>query len=245
MENFKRTIKNVLRKITPSRSLNLRSAKNYRKMAGLLTGEYNAPRVLVVGGRILGSDINEIVDSPAIQVLETDIQLGPRTTLLCDAHTLPFKNGSFDAVVAQAVLEHVFEPVQCVKEMSRVLAEHGYVYAETPFMYPTHDAPYDFQRFTYLGHRRLFRNFTEVESGLVAGPGTALGLAYICFLSSFSDHKYVKAALLRFALFTGFWIKYFDYFLIGKEGSLGGASVYYFLGQKSTSVLSDKELVSI
>ncbi|MDM8553365.1 class I SAM-dependent methyltransferase [Desulfococcaceae bacterium HSG7] len=244
MAKVKKLIKHILKNTTPSRSLNLISAKNYRNLADKLTGEYNTPRVLVVGGRISGKGINELVDNSAIHVLETDIQFGPRTQLLCDAHALPFMNGSFDAVVVQAVLEHVFDPAQCVKEISRVVAEHGWVYAETPFMQQVHDAPYDFQRFTYIGHRRLFRDFTEIESGSVAGPGTALCWAYLSFLSSFSDHKYVKAALLRFALFTGFWIKYFDYFLINKKGSWEGASAYYFLGRKSNIPLSDRELIT-
>ena len=232
MEIVKTVIKSILRKITPSRSLNLRSAKNFRKLADLLIIDCNAPRVLVVGGRVLGSGINELFDNSVIQALETDIQFGPRTQSLCDAHALPFKNESFDAVVIQAVLEHVFDPVQCVKEISRVLAENGYVYAETPFMQQVHDAPYDFHRFTYIGHRRLFRNFTEIESGAVAGPGTSLCWAYVSFLSSFSDRKYFKAILMRIALFTGFWVKFFDYYLINKKGSRDSASANYFLGRK-------------
>lgn len=201
--------------------------------------------MLVIGGRILGAGINEIVDNPGIKFMETDIQFGPCTKSLYDAHALPFKNESFDAVISQALLEHVFDPVQCVKEVSRVLAENGYVYAETPFMQQLHDAPYDFYRFTYLGHRRLFRHFTEIENGPVAGPGTVLFWAYVSFLSSFSDHKYFKAVLMRIALFTGFWIKYFDYFLINKNGSWEGASAYFFLGRKSNTPLSDRELISL
>ncbi|RJP84250.1 MAG: class I SAM-dependent methyltransferase [Desulfobacteraceae bacterium] len=244
MEHLKKVFKSILKKITPSRSLNLRSAKQFRKLADLLIVENNAPRVLVVGGRILGCGIHELLDIKSIQVLETDIQIGPRTALICDAHALPFRNRSFDAVIIQAVLEHVFDPVQCVKEISRVLPENGYVYAETPFMQQVHDAPYDFHRFTYLGHRRLFRQFSEIASGPVAGPGTVLCWAYVFFLSSFSDHKYLKAVLMRIALFTGFWIKYFDYFLINKKGSMDGASVYYFLGHKCGTCLSDQELIS-
>lgn len=245
VEKVNKIIKNILNKITPSRSLNLRSAKNFRKLADLLIIDCNAPRVLVVGGRILGCGINDLFNVKAIQAVETDIQLGPRTELVCDAHALPFRNGAFDAVIIQAVLEHVFDPVQCVEEISRVLVEHGYVYAETPFMQQVHDAPYDFHRFTYLGHRRLFRHFTEIESGPIAGPGTALFWAYVSFLSSFSDRKYIKAVLLRLALFTGFWIKYFDYFLINKKGSWDGASVYYFMGRKCGTHLSDQELIAL
>ena len=245
LNTLKRIVKPILNKITPSRSLNLRSAKNYRKLSNLLIKEFGEPRVLVVGGRKLGSGINELINAKGIQVLETDIQSGPRTRLICDAHALPFNANCFDAVVVQAVLEHVFNPVKCVKEIHRVLRTNGYIYAETPFLQQVHEAPYDFHRFTYLGHRLLFRQFDEISSGPIAGPATVLFWAYVSFISSFSDQKYLKAFLMRLALFTGFWIKYFDYFLISKKGALGGASALYFMGQKRDIQFLNREMISI
>ena len=241
----KKNIKQFIRKITPSRSLNFRSGKNFRKLAGILAVNGESPRVLVVGGRILGSGINEFFDNSSIQVFETDIQSGPRVQLLCDAHFLPFKNGSFDAVIVQAVLEHVFDPVESVREMCRVLKSKGYIYAETPFLQQVHDAPYDFQRFTHLGHRLLFREFDEIASGPIAGPATVLFWAYVSFISSFSDRKYLKAFLMRFALFSGFWIKYFDHYLISKKGALEGASALYFMGQKRDTPFLNREMISM
>ena len=236
--------KPVLNKITPSRSLNLQSVKNYRKFSNLLIKEFDEPRVLIVGGRKLGSGINELISSNGIQILETDIQSGPRARLICDAHALPFNANCFDAVVVQAVLEHVFDPVKCVKEIHRVLRTDGYIYAETPFLQQVHEAPYDFQRYTHFGHRLLFRQFDTIESGPVAGPATVLFWAYVSFISSFSDRKYLKAFLMRLALFSGFWIKYFDHYLISKKGALGGASALYFVGRKRDIPFSNQEIIS-
>ncbi len=81
---------------------------------------------------------------------------------------------SFDGVICQAVLEHVLDPYRCVEEIHRVLRPNGLVYAETPFMQQVHGGTHDFTRFTHLGHRRLFRKFAEVDSGVVCGPGMAL-----------------------------------------------------------------------
>lgn len=240
----KKMVKYFSNKITPSRSLNLRSAQNLRKLANMLNSSHDRPRVLVVGGRKLGSGMNELLNTTGIEVVETDIQRGPRAQMLCDAHALPFPDGCFDAIVVQAVLEHVFDPVQCVNEMCRVLGKKGYIYAETPFLQQVHEFPYDFQRFTFLGHRLLFRQFDEVESGPIAGPATALFWAWISFLSAFSDCKYLKAVLLRLALFSGFWIKYLDYFLISKDGAQEGASALYFLGSKRHEPLSKQEVLS-
>ena len=237
-------LKRFISRITPSRSLNFRSKQNYKMLVDLLLREYKTPKVLVIGGRIFGKGIDVLVDNPLMTVLETDIQFGPRAKIICDAHSLPFDKQSFHAVVIQAVLEHVLEPGHCVDEVYRVLVNRGFVYAETPFMQQVHGYPYDFARYTYLGHRRLLRKFEEVDSGAVAGPGTALTWAWEYFLQSFSDRIMLKAVLRRLARFTGFWFKYFDYFLLAKKGSLDGASANYFLGRKSDEVLSDRELLA-
>jgi len=100
-----------------------------------------------------------------------------------------------------------------------------------PFMQQELDFP-DMKRLTNLGHRYLFRHFREVDSGPVAGPGTVLYWAWEFFLCSFSDNTYFQAILRRFARLSGFWVKYFDYYLMKKKASLVGASGYYFLGQK-------------
>ncbi len=44
-----------------------------------------------------------------------------------DAHKLPFKNNSFDFVVAIETLEHLHEPDQALSEIYRVLKKKGYL----------------------------------------------------------------------------------------------------------------------
>jgi SAM-dependent methyltransferase len=99
-------------------------------------------------------------------------------TLRCPATGAPLRragDASFDAVVAQAVLEHVADPARAVAEMHRVLVAGGLVYAEIPFMQQVHEGAYDFRRYTHVGLRRLFRDFDEVAAGPVCGPAMALG----------------------------------------------------------------------
>ena len=125
--------------------------------------------------------------------------------LICDAHDIPFADGSFDAVIAQAVLEHVVDPHRCVAEIHRVLNAQGVVYAETPFMQQVHAGRYDFARFTHLGHRRLFRMFQEIDSGAVCGPGMALAWSYQYFLMSFTTSKTLRKLAGVFARLTSFF----------------------------------------
>mgnify|MGYP001015503546 CR=1 FL=1 len=49
-----------------------------------------------------------------------------------DAVTLPFKNNSFDVLVATAVIEHVTDPSQMMRECYRVLRNGGICILSTP-----------------------------------------------------------------------------------------------------------------
>ena len=62
---------------------------------------------------------------------------------------LPFKDGEFDAIVSDQVLEHVKgNPQQAIDESLRVVKPNGVALHTTCFMYPIHSAPCDYWRFT-------------------------------------------------------------------------------------------------
>jgi SAM-dependent methyltransferase/uncharacterized protein YbaR (Trm112 family) len=236
--------------IIPVLSLNVNTKTNYVNFAKYLLNENNAHKkmkVLVLGGSVIGKGMNELLSNypSSIEFVETDVSFGPRTMLICDGHNLPFQDNSFDGVIVQAVLEHVVDPYSCVKEINRVLKMGGLVYAETPFMQQVHGRQFDFTRFSHLGHRRLFRQFEQLDSGAVCGPGMALAWSYKYFLISFSNNPAIRKGLDIFARFTAFFLKYFDYYLINKKGALDAASGYFFIGKKTGVVLSDKELLTL
>ena len=235
----------VRRFLTPSISSNLKAEQNCSKLAELLLAQSESPQVLVVGGGILGQGMNVLAENPRIQLTETDVSFGTRTMAICDAHDIPFADGTFDAVVIQAVLEHVVDPYRCVDEIHRVLKDRGIVYAETPFMQQVHGGAYDFTRFTHLGHRRLFRKFEEIDSGAVCGPGMSLAWTYRHFLLSFTKPGKIRALLEMFAHLTSFYLKYFDRYLIEKPSAFDGSSGYYFIGRKTEHILPDKGLIDL
>jgi len=234
----------LIDRLTPSISLNVKANANYIKLSELLLNKFENPKVLVLGGGILGEGIDKLISNKSINILVSDIVITPSTMTAIDAHCIPFKNNSFDCVIAQAVLEHVIDPYLCVKEIYRILKDHGIVYVETPFMQQVHGGKYDFTRFTYLGHRCLFARFQEIESGAVCGTGMALAWAYEHFLMSLTKSTTLKNLLRRFARFTAFWLKYFDYFTIDNPTTLLAASGYYFIGKKSDQRIDDKALIN-
>jgi uncharacterized protein YbaR (Trm112 family) len=229
----------------PSLSRNLKARENYARLRDVLLAEETGrrPRVLVIGGSRVGQGMAEFADDPRLELVESDVSFGPRTALICDAHQLPFADGSVDAVVAQAVLQALVEPQLAVAEFHRVLRPGGYVYAETPFMQQVFGGRFDFTRYTQLGHRRLFRDFEEVSSGPVCGPGMALAWSYQYFLLSFVEGERLRTLVKGFARLSGFWLKYFDHLLVDGPGAVDAASGVYFLGRSSETPLSDEELV--
>lgn len=76
---------------------------------------------------------------------------GSRPDVFGDARRLPFGDRSVDAVVLKDVLEHVQGPHAALEECARILRPGGSLVVWMPFMYPVHDAPHDFQRFTSHG----------------------------------------------------------------------------------------------
>jgi uncharacterized protein YbaR (Trm112 family) len=231
-----------LQKIPPSVTLNLKAKKNYSALAELLLKKTEKPKVLVIGGRTVGEGMEDLMKLP-FTFVETDVAFGPQTKIICDAHSLPFSDNTFDGVIIQAVLEYLVDPYACVAEIHRVLKDDMPVYAETPFLQPVHGREYDFTRFTHLGFCRLFRHFEEIESGACVGTGSALGMTYKYFILSFSDRKIVREFLLLFANYTGFIYRYLDYITINKAATLDAASGYYFLGLKSNQLSGDRDLL--
>jgi SAM-dependent methyltransferase len=84
---------------------------------------------------------------------------GARPSLFGDAASLPFPDRSIDCVVLLEVLEHLEHPREALREIARVLKPGGRLLLSMPFLYPIHDAPHDFQRYTTHG---LAREMTAV-----------------------------------------------------------------------------------
>lgn len=76
-----------------------------------------------------------------------------------DAHHLPFSDEQFETVVILSVLEHLPNPEIAISEAHRVLKSGGALMVQVPFLYPLHDQPHDFQRWTLYGLCALFDRY--------------------------------------------------------------------------------------
>lgn len=78
---------------------------------------------------------------------------------ICNLHQV--KDDTYDCIVCDQVLEHVENPFDAVKELHRVLKSGGILFLTTVFMYPIHEHPKDYWRFSPDGLENLCKNFSE------------------------------------------------------------------------------------
>lgn len=83
----------------------------------------------------------------------------PKPDILGDAKNLPFDSDTFNTVLMLQVLEHIDSPGLAIKEASRVLKTEGILIISVPFLYPVHDAPYDYFRFTKYALKNFLKQF--------------------------------------------------------------------------------------
>ncbi len=238
-----RGLQALLSKAVPSPSVNLARPAVLRSIAQLLESHVS-PTILVVGSGYQKRDLANIFGSLTESgLLCTDVSTAADVDIYCDAHELPFDDRSFDALITTAVLEHVLYPERVALELHRVLKENGLIYSEIPFIQQVHEGAYDFTRFTLSGHRRLLNRFSEIQSGMVAGPATALVWSIEYFVIGFSRHRFVRLLLRALTRYAFFWIKYFDFLLRHRLAALDGASCTFFFGSRSTRITSDADII--
>jgi SAM-dependent methyltransferase len=166
-----------------------------------------------------------------------DLEIGPfpNVDLVGDGASLPFADRCFDAVICQAVLEHVRAPESIVAEIGRVLQPGGYVYAEIPFLQGFHADPHDYQRYTLPGIQNLFRDFQKVDSGVCVGPSSTLAWILREYLSLLVGEGKIRSVASQLFGWLTFWVKYLDIWLAGHPQAHVIASGLYFAGRKGDS----------
>lgn len=80
-------------------------------------------------------------DSAGLQINNFDYG---KLDIISDINSIPEPDASFDAILCTEVLEHVPEPIQTIKEFSRLLKTNGILILTAPFCSLTHFSPYHF-----------------------------------------------------------------------------------------------------
>ncbi len=148
---------------------------------------------------------------------EITLNIGPflNVDIVGDAHRIPFAANTFDSIICNAVLEHIYDGNNVVAEMLRVLKPGGFLYAEVPFIFFFHGYPNDFLRYTREGMRRLFAGLESTVFDISGGPTSALLQSIAIYLTLLTPRRYKMIGKAFSALFRLFFfpLKYIDILL--------------------------------
>ena len=203
------------------------------------------PPVVYVSGSQITNFISALGDGAKIvdigsgskkrgkDVISLDVFPFPNVDIVFDGRELPIQDEAVDGIISTAVLEHVEDPIQLVSEMFRILKWGGQFLVTVPFLEGFHSSPSDFQRYTICGLDILFSKFNKIDSGIEAGPSSALAWIIQGWIGSFAENIYIH----RLLLLIGGWIvqpvKYFDIILAKKRFAHKVAAGLYFVGEKN------------
>ena len=135
--------------------------------------------------------------------LSVDIDPDRKPDIVADAHHLPFKDNEFEVVLSTEMLEHVKNPFQVERELHRVTAPGGMLILSTRFVFPLHDTPHDYWRYTKYGLQELFQKWEIIELVGETQNFSTIGalLQRICFQSRLRFNNITKAAIFVAASF--------------------------------------------
>lgn len=115
-----------------------------------------------------------------------------------DGIEFPLSDASFDTILCNQVLEHVFSQKDFVAELLRVLRPGGTLILTVPFLWPEHEQPNDCLRYTSFGLRNLLeqRGFCVERQEKLTRSGGA-----ICALWSDRLNTLLRRTPLLFRIF--------------------------------------------
>jgi SAM-dependent methyltransferase len=97
---------------------------------------------------------------PSNEFVQSDIVPEFGHTIV-DITTMTFED-EFDVILCLYVLEHVYELEESVARMHRALVPGGVLVVAVPHLYPYHDEPTDYWRFTEHALRKLLAPFDSI-----------------------------------------------------------------------------------
>lgn len=153
----------MLRKTVVKLSKVLSRKGLYPFLEQAFSGIGSGTQVLNVGA---GGEIEELLrkyaseKSFSVKSLDIDPARGP--DIVGDLSGHDFEGAQFGVIVMSEVLEHICTPEAAINNVFQALAPGGTLVLTTPFLFPIHDRPHDYYRYTKYGLEWLLRDFSEV-----------------------------------------------------------------------------------
>jgi SAM-dependent methyltransferase len=175
------------------------------------------------------------------RVINLNIDAFDSVDIVGDGTCLPLEDDSVDTVTCNAVIEHVQKPAALVSEMRRVVRPGGHVQMMIPFVFPFHEYPGDYQRYTQSGIEVLTAGLDTVDLSVLTGPTSALLVffrEYVRLLVPGGNSESGRLFLNGLSGWLTFFLKHLDRRLNRKPEAAHLAAAFYYLGRKPDSAPS-------
>jgi uncharacterized protein YbaR (Trm112 family) len=175
-------------------------------------------------------------------VITLDLYDYPEVDIVCDLQSLPFGAEKVDAFMTASVLEHVEDVPRLVEKMFVATRVGGVGIHSFPFLFPFHEAPRDFVRFTHMGAASLFKKWKVRRLFNSAGPITLLNTIIAEFFStllSFGNGR-AKEILYLGACAVLFPFKYLDFLFINRARFLSVSAILCIVVERPPSSEADR-----
>jgi SAM-dependent methyltransferase len=167
-------------------------------------------------------------------VITLDLFDYPQVDIVCDLRSLPFGAASVDAFITASVLEHVEDVPALIEKMFACTREGGIGIHSFPFLFPFHEAPRDFIRFTHMGAASLFGKWRIRRLFNAAGPVTLFNTVTVELLStllSFGSGRAKEAFYLALCMLF-FPLKYLDLLFVDRPRFLSVSAILCVIVEK-------------
>jgi SAM-dependent methyltransferase len=186
-------------------------------------------------GRVLNAgaghrDISHLIDG---ELFNQDIPHGLHNKnihIYSPLHEIPKPDGFFDAIICNAVLEHVANPDEIMDEFARVCRLGGALYLGVPFLQPEHKDPTDYQRYTADGLKLLAERHGFIVEKVEAVHNVYTTFAWIV-IQWLENRQSFRNTLLKWVLYPtlGYLSRH------GKEQVFSLASCYRLLATRAAA----------
>lgn len=122
-----------------------------------------------------------------------------------DGTTFPFESDRFDGVLCNQVLEHVFNPIEFLSEIHRVLKPDGTLILTVPFVWDEHEQPFDYARYTSFGLSHLLKKagfHIQIHRKTLGNAAILLQLLNAYLFKTIAPRRAVSHAALGVLLFA-------------------------------------------
>ena len=154
-------ILNLIKKIV---HILLPTRRPLNKFLESISSDYKNLDILEIGsGDISINQSAELIFTNAKLFIKTDVNKDYGHKFLDITSTIQIEE-KFDLVLCTNVLEHIFDIKPAIKNLHYLLKEKGHLIVSVPFIYPLHDEPLDFWRFTEHALKKLFSDFKILKT---------------------------------------------------------------------------------